>query len=120
MAELRTAGEPTQIALSADRTQIKSDGQDLSYITVEILDAAGIGHPKADNPVTFDIRGPGAIAAVGNANPTSLESYTRPERKAWRGRCLVIIRATTQPGTIVLKATAQGLEPAEVVISSRR
>jgi len=118
-AELRTAGKPERIKLSADRTWIKADEQDLSYVTVEILDAAGIRHPKAVNLVTFEIQGPGSMVAVGNANPISLESYRRPERKAWRGRCLVIVRAATQPGSIALRASAGGLEPAEVVVSSR-
>jgi beta-galactosidase len=118
VAELRTAGKPKKIKLSVDRTRIKADGQDLSYITVELLDAGGIPHPKAENLLTFDIRGPGSIVAVGNANPISTESYKRPHRKAWRGRCLVIIRASRQPGSIVLKASAQGLEHAEVVVSS--
>lgn len=118
VAELRTAGQPAQIRLSADRTRIKADGQDLSYVTVELLDAAGVRHPKAENLVTFEIRGPGSIAAVANANPTSTESYKRPQRKAWRGRCLVIIRSATQTGSIVLRASAQGLPSAEVIVSS--
>jgi beta-galactosidase len=105
--------------LSADRARIKADGQDLSYVIVEIRDSAGIRHPKAHNLVTFDLQGPGSIVAVGNANPISLESHKRPKRKAWRGRCLVIVKATKQPGSIVLRATAQGLEAAEVVVSSR-
>jgi len=68
--------------------------------------------------VTFEIQGPGSIVAVGNANPISTESYKRQQRKAWRGQCLVIVRAAKQPGSIILKASAQGLEPTEVVISS--
>jgi beta-galactosidase len=118
VAELRTAGKPEKIKLSVDRTRIKADEQDLSYVTVELLDGKGIRHPKAENLVTFEIQGPGSIVAVGNANPISTESYKRPCRKAWRGLCMVIIRAARQSGSIVLKASAQGLEPAEVVISS--
>jgi beta-galactosidase len=107
-----------KIKLSADRSLIKADEQDLSYVTVELLDGKGVLQPKAEDLVTFEIQGPGSIVAVGNANPISTESYKQPHRKAWRGRCLVIIRATKQPGSIVLKASAQGLEPAEVVVSS--
>jgi len=49
---------------------------------------------------------------TGNANPLSLESYTLPERKAWQGRCLVIVKADKEPGKILLKATSEGLQPA--------
>ncbi len=55
-ATLPTANEVSQIKLQADRMKIKSDGQDLSYITVELTDANGIRNPKAENLVSFEIR----------------------------------------------------------------
>jgi beta-galactosidase len=118
VSEIRSAGNPVQIKLSADRSKIKADGQDLSYITVDLNDANGIRNPKSENLVTFSIEGPGTIIAVGNANPVSLESYTLPQRKAWRGRCLVIIKSDSKGGPIILKATAAGLKPASIEIES--
>jgi beta-galactosidase len=117
-SELSTAGQPLSLKLTADRTEIRASGQDLSYITVELLDAKGVRSPIAENNVTFAISGPGEIVAVGNANPRSLESYQRPQRKAWQGRCLVIIKSRRQGGVITLGATAKGLKPAQVVIHS--
>jgi beta-galactosidase len=121
-AELRTAGEPLQIKLSADRTSIKPDGQDLSYVTVELVDARGVRNPKAENLVEFTLEGPGAIVGVGNSNPVSTESYQQPRRKAWQGRCLVIIKSDFKSGgragRIVLKASARGLRPATLVINA--
>lgn len=118
-AELRTAQAPTQIKLAADRTQIKADGQDLSYVTVELLDARGVRNPQAENLVQFSVAGPGTIVGVGNANPMSTESYQQPQRKAWQGRCLVIIKAGKQAGRILVKATSAGLRPAQVVLDAR-
>lgn len=117
-AILRTAAEPVQIVMSADRNVIKADDQDLSYITVELVDDNGIRNPKAENPVKFEIEGPGKIIGTGNANPASLESYLAPERKAWQGRCLIIIKSDYVKGKITLKATSPGLNPASIVISS--
>jgi beta-galactosidase len=117
-AILRTAAEPVQINMSADRNVIKANGQDLSYITVELVDDKGIRNPKAENTVKFTIEGPGKIIATGNANPLSLESYTAPERKAWQGRCLVVIKSDLAEGKISLKASSPGLSPASIVISS--
>ncbi|MGD0756839.1 MAG: glycoside hydrolase family 2 TIM barrel-domain containing protein, partial [Bacteroidales bacterium] len=82
VAELHSTGEATQIKLSADRNKIRSDGQDLSYITVELTDNEGVRNPKAENQVSFELDGPGIIAGVGNANPVSLESFQLPQRKA--------------------------------------
>lgn len=116
VSELRSASEPVQIKLGADRPKIKADGQDLSYITVDLTDANGIRNPKAYNLVTFSIEGPGTIVAVGNANPISLESCQLPQRKAWRGRCLVIVKSDFRSGEITLKASSQGFESATIEI----
>ena len=116
---LRTANEATQLKLTADRTTINADGEDLSYITVELLDANGIKNPKAENLIKFEIEGEGKIVGVGNANPVSLESYQLPQRKAWQGRCLVIIKSTHNAGKIILKAVADGLPAAQSEINSR-
>lgn len=116
---LRSAGTPDRIALQADRTKLQANGQDLSYITVELTDAKGIRHPKADSLVHFSIEGPGTIVAVGNANPTSTESCRLPQRKAWQGRCLVIVQAGKKAGDIVLKASAAGMREARIRLQSR-
>jgi beta-galactosidase len=117
---LKTAGQHSQVKLTADRISIRAANQDLSYVTVELVDAQGTRHPKADNLVQFAIEGPGSMVAVGNANPKSVESNQDPQRRAWQGRCLVIVKAGEKGGKIRLRASAEGLEPAEVVISARR
>jgi len=117
-AILKTAGEPTQIKLSADRKFIKADNEDLSYITVELVDKKGTRNPGAENLIHFEIEGPGTIAGVGNADPVSVESYQLPQRKAWQGRCLVIIKSGKKSGNIVLKASSTGLKSSELVIKA--
>lgn len=117
-AELRSAESSVRLALSADRTKIKADGQDLSYITVELVDKNGVLNRKAENEITFTISGPGEIVGVGNANPVSLESYQLPQRKLWRGKCLVIIRSNDKSGNINVTATAEGFAPATTVVTS--
>jgi beta-galactosidase len=117
-AELHTAGAPSLIRLTADRNKIRSDGKDLSYITVELTDNEGIRNPKADNTVSFEIEGPGSIAGVGNANPVSLESFQLPRRKAWHGKCMVIVKSDTNAGKIHLKAASTGLKSANLEIES--
>jgi beta-galactosidase len=117
-AELRTADRPSRIKLTPDRARLKADGQDLSYVTVELVDARGVRHPKAESLVSFGVEGPGSIVGVGNANPVSTESYQQPRRKAWQGRALVVVKSNKQPGRITLRAAAPGLPPASVVIAS--
>ena len=116
--ELKTAGTAVRIRLGADRQQLKADGEDLVYITVDLTDQNGIRNPKAENLVHFTVNGPGTLIAVGNANPVSLESYIQPQRKAWQGRCLAIIRSGNTPGMITVKAESDGLESSEISIRS--
>ena len=118
VTELQTAGKASQIKLSADRIKIRSDGQDLSYVTVELTDSVGVCNPKSEGLVQFEIKGPGTIIGVGNANPTSLESFQLLQRKAWHGRCMVVIKSDTIGGTIILKATSGGLTSANLKIES--
>ena len=117
--DLRTAQTPTQIRLTPDRSTIQADGQDLCYVTVELLDAAGIRHPKADTLVEFAIEGPGSIRAVGSSNPMGTESFQRPYRRAYQGRCLVVVKSQLNKGTLKLTASAGGMEPSTVSIVSQ-
>ncbi|MHC4480291.1 MAG: glycoside hydrolase family 2 TIM barrel-domain containing protein, partial [Planctomycetota bacterium] len=116
--ELRTAGEPCGLALTPDREVIKADGQDLCFLNAEVLDAEGVRHPRAEDLIRFRVEGEGGLAAVGNGNPKSTESFRQPQRKAFEGRCLVIVKSTPQPGTIKITAEADGLESAHVSIES--
>jgi beta-galactosidase len=116
---LKTASDPSIIRISADRSEIKADGMDLSYVTIELTDESGIRNPKAENQISFSIEGPGTIIAVGNANPVSIESYQAPSRKAWHGRCLVIVKSEPKAGKIILKASSPGIEAAGVEINSK-
>jgi beta-galactosidase len=116
-SQIATASNPTTIKLTADRTLIKANNEDLSYVTVELLDAKGNRNPLAENLVKFEIDGPGTIVGVGNANPRSLESFQGPERKAWQGRCLVIVKSGKSAGEIKLKAVVQGMNTASININ---
>lgn len=106
VSELTTSGAPSHIKLEADRNVIKSDGQDLSFITVDLVDENGNINTQADDKIDFEISGPGQLQAVGSAYPMGTESFVQPHRKAFRGRCLVIVRAGKSKGDIVLKATS--------------
>jgi beta-galactosidase len=117
-SELKTTGESEKISLVADRGIIKADGQDLCYVTVEIQDSQGLRNPSAGNLVKFEIEGPGKIIGVGSSDPMGNQSFTKPARKAYQGRCQVIIRAENKQGEIMLKASSDGLRPSETKILS--
>ncbi|MDQ0640525.1 beta-galactosidase [Pedobacter sp. W3I1] len=115
VAILQTAGDPAKINLRADRIEILANGQDLSYITIEITDKNGTLTPNAVNRLHFNIEGLGVIAGVDNADLKDYEQYVGNSRKAWHGRALVVIRSGRREGDIKLTVTSAGL-PAETLI----
>ena len=114
---LRSSEAASMIKLTPDRTGIKSGGQDISYVTVELVDQNGILDPKAENQLDFFIAGDASIIAIGNANPVSVESYTQPTRKAWRGKCMVVVKSGQIAGDVTLTVKSAGLKEADVKLS---
>jgi beta-galactosidase len=114
--EVQTAGAPAEIVLTPDRTEISADGEDLSYIKVEIVDKDGRVCPNADNLVKFNIKGAGFIAGVDNGNPISHEYFKASERKAFHGLCLAVVQSKLQRGAIRLSVESEGLQAAKVFI----
>ncbi|HXP62419.1 MAG TPA: glycoside hydrolase family 2 TIM barrel-domain containing protein [Dongiaceae bacterium] len=113
---LRSAGPPKKLRLTVDRPEIRADRNDLAYVTVEVVDAAGERVPFAAVPVRFAAIGAGELAAVGSGNPCDPSSFRGPERTTFQGRCLAILRPAGEPGKITLKAEAENLSPATVTV----
>lgn len=119
MKEIKTAGEPVSIRLTADRTTIKADGKDLSFIRVEALDAEGNPVPVADNLIDFSIKGNGFIAGTDNGDPTDPNSLKGPSRKLFNGKALVVVQSGKNRGNITLEAQSDSLKDAEIVINTK-
>ena len=117
--ELSTASDAYGIRLTADRSEISADGQDLSFVTVEIVDREGNVVPQADDRVTFELKGEGILAAVGNADLKDEDSYVGNSRKVWKGRAILVVKSTRESGTIRIKASAPGLRSASATIKTR-
>lgn len=117
---VKTTGAPTKLALVPDRAAIAGDGKDLSFVTLRIVDAAGLTVPRTHNPIQFSVTGPGEIVATDNGDATSFESFQSPERKAFNGLALAIVRAKPgATGEIRLRAESPGLAPATTVIRAK-
>ncbi|TAK93102.1 MAG: DUF4982 domain-containing protein, partial [Verrucomicrobia bacterium] len=118
---MKTTGPAVQLAMQADRTKIAADGNDLSFVTVTVADKDGLLVPRSKNSIRLSIEGPGEIVATDNGDATSFESFQSPERKAFNGLALVIVRARPgQSGTMKLRAESDGLKPATISISTRK
>ena len=120
-----TTGEPASIRLTADRTEIDADGQDLAILRVDALDKQGRPVPIADNFIGFRVSGNGALIGVGNGDPNCQESDKEPKRSLFNGLAQVILQSTKEPGEIHIEAVKEGwagveLTPAKLTITTRK
>jgi len=117
--EIVTAGKPAKIGLVTDRNIIKADRQDVVHIEVDILDDKNNFMPVASNRINFKVEGEATLIAVDNGDPLNEEGFDHPSRKAFNGKCLVILKSTGKAGKITLFAESEGLEKANIIIKSK-
>jgi beta-galactosidase len=119
-AVTRTTGPAAKLMMSADRSLIRANGVDLSFVTVRISDKDGLPVPRSKNRIRFEVSGPGEIVAVDNGDPTDHESFQSKGRNAFNGLCLVVVRTVAgKPGPIRLHARSDGIQGQEVVLTAR-
>ena len=114
---VKTAGNPAALQMKPDRETIAGDGLDLSFITLSVIDRAGLRTPRANNLIHFSIRGPGEIVATDNGDPTDFTVFASKDRAAFNGVALVIVRAKRgQAGKITVSSQSEGLAAADARI----
>jgi beta-galactosidase len=112
---MRTTGAASKLLLAADRAAIAADGRDLAYLTATVADAAGLLVPRSKPLLRFTVEGPGEIVATDNGDATSHIEFQSPERPAFNGLALAIVRlqrGATEP--VRVRVESEGLEPAVV------
>jgi beta-galactosidase len=119
-----TTGPVTALRLTADRTEIDADGQDLAMVKVEALDKEGRAVPTAQHQIAFKVSGAGALIGVGNGDPSCQESDKEPKRSLYNGLAQVILQSTKEPGAIEIEAVNmvrhQQVTPAKLTITTKQ
>jgi beta-galactosidase len=119
-AEVRTAGKPDRIVLTADREIIQATGKDLSFINVKVVDKEGNLCPDDSRQIRFRVKGPGTFRAAANGDPVNLEPFQAPAMHLFNGRLTAIVQSTETPGTIVFEASADGVKPASITLTGQQ
>jgi beta-galactosidase len=119
-----TTGPTVAIRLTADRTEISANGEDLAILKVEALDNQGRPVPTANNLISFKVSGEGALIGVGNGDPNCQEGDKDPKRSLFNGLAQVILQSTKRPGEIRIEAAKEGwdgpeLTPAKLSITTK-
>lgn len=95
---LQTSGEPASIKLTTDRKHILASGEDLAYITLEVIDKNGNIVPDANIPLNVDVKGRATLLAAASANLKDLEPKTSSKVTTYKGRAIAVIRSGNKPG----------------------
>ena len=113
---VRTAGKPDHLVLTANRTSLDANGEDLAYITVQVADKQGNIVPTDERTVKFSTKGAGSFRATANGDPTSLRLFHLPEMDLFSGAATAIVESADKPGAVTLTAKAKGLKSASITI----
>lgn len=117
--ELQTTGSPAAIRLTADRSTISTDYHDLSFVTVELVDARGrVITSDSSSVVELSVEGAGSLVASGNGSPTDMQSFRSATPKLFQGRALAIVNGNGYPGQIKLTAKSAGLPDATLIVTT--
>ncbi len=93
---IKTAGAPARIRLSKDY-----QGKNTTFITAEVVDKDGNLCPWAEDQMYFFYEGDGEILGTDNGCQTSMENFKAPRRKAFFGKCMVVVSGN---GSITAKS----------------
>jgi beta-galactosidase len=115
---LSTAGEPAKLRLTADRPALKADGQDLAYITIEVVDAQGRVCPDAAIPCEAAVQGQGRLMSFATADLQDREPKTSPRVITWKGRALLVVRSSQKKGKVTVSVKGS-LPTANLIINSK-
>ena len=115
---LRTAGKPARLRLTPDRSMMTADGQDLSFITVEVIDKDGNVCPDAAIPCEAIVKGQGRLLSFASADLKDREPYTSPRVTTWKGRALLVVRSTQETGSAQV-CIKSNLPTATITIKSK-
>ena len=114
--QLATAGEPYAVRITPDRTQLRSDGQDLAYLTLEVVDKAGHPCPLADNVLNVKVKGDARLEALCNADWRDLGSMRDEIHKVWKGRAQAIVRSGKKKGKATVMVASPSLKTSSLTI----
>ena len=119
-----TTGASASIRLTPDRAEIDADGEDVTVLRVDVLDAQGRPVPTAADLIAFKVSGDGALIGVGNGDPNCQESDKEPKRSLFNGLAQLIVQSTRSAGTITIEALCPErrttIKPSQVTITTKK
>ncbi|MDR0700298.1 MAG: DUF4982 domain-containing protein [Tannerella sp.] len=113
--QLVTSKQTKRAELKADRTSLKADGQDLSFITVNLQDEDGNPVQTDDKKLTVTVEGEGKFMGIDNGDLRREKSFAGNELKTSWGKALIIVQSSRKAGKMHVKVQMEGIEEPYIV-----
>lgn len=115
---IRTPSDPAKIVLKEDIGTCFANGTDICFVEISVADKDGIEVGNARNRIKVEVSGAGRLVGLDNGDSTDYDSYKGDNRRLFSGKLLAMVQSTLDAGDITIKATSEGLEAAELIITS--
>ena len=115
---LSTSYTPYALAMHPDQEQFRSDNR-IVHITTKVVDSAGVLNPHSNHLVNYELDGPGKIRVIDNGDPSDQSSYGDASKRVRKGKQLLVLQAGSEPGDLIVHASANGLKSSKVKIKSK-
>ena len=116
---LTSAHNPYTLYMLADRDLVHSNGREVVHIETSVVDSTGVLNPNSDHMVNYQLEGPGRIRVIDNGDLADHTPYGSDHKKVNHGKQLLILQAGTEPGDLIVNATAEGLHSSQVKIKTK-
>lgn len=113
---IKTTGAQAKIKAYAIETDIKSNGQDMTHVEVEIVDNDDNVVVTAENMMTVNVIGPGKLMGIENGDLRDYTPYNCNYRRAHNGKLVIFISGDGKKGTVEVVISSPKLKPGVVRI----
>ena len=115
---LKTAGNASEIKVTASKTSLKANNEDVAILEVTIVDKNGIPVPDATQEIKVDITGPAKLIGLDNGNQSDVSAFKSNKRKGYEGRLLITLQATNNAGPVKVEVSSPGLKTATAFLQA--
>jgi beta-galactosidase len=115
---LISSHDPYALAMHPDQNQVMEDKR-VIQITTQVVDSTGELHPESKHLINYQLDGPGRIRAIDNGDMADHTPYGSTSKEVRKGKQLLILQAGSEPGDLIVSASAEGLRPSTVKIKNK-
>lgn len=115
---LSTSNRPYALAMHSDRSKVDENNR-VVQITTKVVDSLGTLNPHSSHLVNYELNGPGEIRVIDNGDLADHTPHHANSKEVRKGKQLLILQAGSEPGDLIVRASADGLRPSQVRIKSK-